>query len=279
MSYVLENEYLYLECIEAGGEIQHLINKQTQEEIMYQGDQGWGGKNPTLFPMVGNTYTGSYVIDGKTYSMKNHGLIRYATLQGKQEKDRLIFSLDANDSTLKQYPFSFHYEIQYQLIKNQVKIQYRIENTGSKDMPFGFGLHPGFQLHDTISSYFLSFDGNTNLEQLHMYETPSHWEKVETKGWQLNRQDLEKYKTMIYRGLQSQTLTLMHKDEKVLRLHVSDYPFLAIWSSSTPSDFICIEPWWSHADYDPNTTDFYHREGTKILKPNEAFCPSYTIEV
>ena len=41
MSYVLENEYLYLECIEAGGEIQHLINKQTQEEIMYQGDQGW----------------------------------------------------------------------------------------------------------------------------------------------------------------------------------------------------------------------------------------------
>lgn len=41
----------------------------------------------------------------------------------------------------------------------------------------------------------------------------------------------------------------------------------------------CMEPWWSHADFDPNHTDFYHREGTIVLKPHETFYPSYAIEV
>ena len=44
---------------------------------MYQGNTDfWGGKNPTLFPMVGNTFSKTYEINGKSYAMKNHGLER-----------------------------------------------------------------------------------------------------------------------------------------------------------------------------------------------------------
>ena len=48
MCYVLENEFCRLECIEDGGQIQHFIDKENDVELMYQGDQGWSGKNPTL---------------------------------------------------------------------------------------------------------------------------------------------------------------------------------------------------------------------------------------
>ena len=111
MAYILENDVLKLECAGKGGEMLHLVKKSTDHETLYQGDQGWSGRNPSLFPMVGNTYTKDYEIDGKKYAMKNHGLIRYATLKGESQEDELVFSLDANEDTLAQYPFNFHFEI------------------------------------------------------------------------------------------------------------------------------------------------------------------------
>ena len=54
MAYVLENEQCRVECIERAGQIQHFLDKDRQVEIMYQGNQGWSGLNPTLFPIVGN---------------------------------------------------------------------------------------------------------------------------------------------------------------------------------------------------------------------------------
>ena len=122
MAYILENDVLKLECTEKGGEMLHLVKKSTDRETLYQGNQGWSGRNPSLFPMVGNTYTKDYEIDGKKYAMKNHGLIRYATLKGESKEDELVFSLDANEDTLAQYPFNFHFEIGYKLDGNNLEL-------------------------------------------------------------------------------------------------------------------------------------------------------------
>ena len=166
MAYILENDVLKLECTEKGGEMLHLVKKSTDRETLYQGNQGWSGRNPSLFPMVGNTYTKDYEIDGKKYAMKNHGLIRYATLKGESKEDELVFSLDANEETLAQYPFNFHFEIGYKLDGNKVLIQYHVKNNDSKDMPFGFGLHPAFKLDDEFSKYSLAFEKEENTKQL-----------------------------------------------------------------------------------------------------------------
>ena len=182
MDYVLENEYIYLECMEDGGQIKHLIDKEKNVELMYQGDQGWSGRNPSLFPLVGNTFTKDYQIDGKTYAMKNHGLIRYAICKGKKEEDALIFSFDSNEDTLKQYPFEFHFEIQYRLEKKNVKIAYLIKNTGQRDMPFSFGLHPAFRIplyeNESFDDYVLCFEHPEKAQQLlfdETFEKASKW--------------------------------------------------------------------------------------------------------
>ena len=77
----IANERYEMTFCEKGGEMTSFRDKQTGIQYLYQGDsEYWSGKNPTLFPIVGNTHSGTYEIDGKQYAMKNHGLIRYATL-------------------------------------------------------------------------------------------------------------------------------------------------------------------------------------------------------
>ncbi len=277
MAYILENDILKLECVADGGEMQHLIKKSNDQEILYQGDQAWSGKNPSLFPIVGSTYSKDYQIDGKTYSMKNHGLIRYATLKNVPSNNSIIFSLDASEETLSQYPFDFHYEIKYELIDNKVKISYLIQNKDAKDMPFGFGLHPGFKLNDVFESYTLRFSECEECQRVNLEDNSSV--PVSFSEWKLSREDLKKYATLVYKNFKSNSVTLCHGDEKCLSVHFDGFPFLALWSHETPSDYICIEPWYSHADFGKVDCDFYHREGTIVLKPNESWSCSYSIEI
>ncbi|NCC55263.1 MAG: aldose 1-epimerase family protein, partial [Erysipelotrichia bacterium] len=118
----IENKRYLVEFCKEGGEITKFLDKKSNIQYMYQGDSSyWSGKNPTLFPIAGNTYDGTYQAKGKTYTFKNHGLIRYATLDCvAQSDDSITFSLKANEETLKSYPYLFHYQITYTLQDNKL---------------------------------------------------------------------------------------------------------------------------------------------------------------
>ena len=79
----LENERYIATFTAQDGEIESFKNKETGMEYMWQGDETyWKGKNPTLFPLIRSTFDhGNYTIDGKTYHMKNHSLVRYEDLE------------------------------------------------------------------------------------------------------------------------------------------------------------------------------------------------------
>ncbi|WP_289499824.1 hypothetical protein [Faecalibaculum rodentium] len=120
--FALENEHLKLVCTPKGAQMQSLVNKANGQEILYQGDQGWKDQNPSLFPVIGSTWSGSYTIDGREYAMKNHGLARYAVMEGSQDGDVLAFSFSDDEKTRAQYPFSFRFTIEYRLEGREVKI-------------------------------------------------------------------------------------------------------------------------------------------------------------
>lgn len=281
--YQLENEKIQLECIEQAGQMTSLMDKDKNVELLYQGNQGWSGRNPTLFPLVGNTYDAMYEIDGKLYSMKNHGLIRYLDLKGQQNSDSIVFSYDADEETLKQYPFHFHYEMKYSLDANKVNVDYTIQNTGSEDMPFSFGLHPAFKIPqnegEEYEDYSLIFEQEEHCQQIVFGDEPSYLKDVVIKEWKMSREDIYNYATIVLKGVQSKYVTVAYKGEPRFRVHFDGYPYLALWTHPTKSDFLCIEPWVGHADYDKVDVDFYHREGTQILEPNQIFEIGYSIEV
>lgn len=282
MAYVLENEMCLVEVTDKAGEILHFVDKKKNEEMMYQGDQGWSGKNPTLFPIVGNTLSGSYMIDGKTYSMKNHGLIRYAILKYKELEDGIAFTLDSNEDTLAQYPFDFHYEIQYRLKGKTLHVDYIIQNLSNVDMPFSFGLHPAFITPKPFESCSIEFENEEHCEQFHFDakgNKPIEYEALILKSLKLDREAFKKDATLIYRNLTSNYVTLDVQGTPRIKMSIKDFDLLAIWTHPTDSDFVCIEPWIGHADFEKGQDNFYARPYTRILKPSDAFTIGYTIEI
>lgn len=284
----LENQRYCVTFTENGGEIESFCDKVSGLQYMWQGDTTyWAGKNPTLFPIVGNTYRGSYVIDGKTYAMKNHGLIRYAQLKLQDHNDTMLtMTYDSNDQTLAQFPFPFHYAITYTLQDNKLTITYHITNTGEKDMPFSFGLHPGFRcpIHpdETFEDYQIKFSNEEHMQQLVFdinKETPYTLQDVNMQVLPCDYTAFEKYNTIIYKNAKSAYVTLEGKHQNGVRISIAGYPYFALWTAGKDAPFICLEPWYGHADFSDVKEDFYNREGTMLLSPQKTFTTSYTIEV
>ena len=283
----LENERYVMTFCEKGGEMESFKDKETGIQYLYQGNTAfWGGKNPGLFPMIGNTYDGTYEIDGVTYAMKNHGLIRYADLKClAHNEDSITFELCSSEETLKQYPFSFSYQVTYQLVKNKVIITYDITNTGEQEMPFTFGLHPGFLCPlcegEAFEDYHMVFSNPESVEQIHFDPTKEQKETYETVKIQdipLCYDWILKDATVVYKNCKSAFVTLQGKEHGV-KVSIAGYPYLAIWTPAQGAPFICIEPWYGHGDFTKVEEDFYHREGTMILSPKRTFTTAYTIEV
>lgn len=274
---ILENEYLRLECCTKGGEIQSCYDKTKQREIMWQGDsQYWSGKNPTLFPIVGNTFSKTYEINGQTYAMKNHGLIRYGecTLVNQTENS-LTLQMKSDSETLKQYPFDFTYEITYTLKGKRVEITYHITNDSKVTMPFTFGLHPGFNITDPQAKVVYAVEEHVN--QIHFAQGYSKEAKT-MKEWTMSHEEIAQEGTLIYENLSSPYVDLV-QNVGTLRVSIAGYPYLALWCAPN-APFLCIEPWYGMADLvEEMATDFDKRVGMMELSPNKTFTTSYWFEV
>lgn len=285
----LSNDQYEVLFQEAGGEIASFKHKASGLEYMWQGDGTyWSGKNPTLFPMIGNTYTKTYTIHGNEYAMKNHGLIRYATLTCvKDDGNTVEFQLTNNEETHKQYPFSFDYRISYTLHDNKLTVKYHVTNTGDEVMPFSLGLHPAFRCplekDEKFEDYQIKF---SNQEMLHqMVFDPAgkcapvmkdHKEPVQSIP--LTYEWIEKYATVIYKDIKSAYVTLSGKHHGV-KMSCVGYPLLAFWTPKKGAPFICIEPWIGHGDFYDHGKDFYNRDYTMLLSAKKSYTCAYTIEV
>ncbi len=131
--------------------------------------------NPILFPFPNRIRGGAFTFEGETYQFDKppesptsiHGLLlnqRYQVESCTAGRDRaiLICSLDTRDfpDIVRQYPFPFKIQITYTLAPANppngapdssaetptlcLKMDISITNTGGRNMPMGFGIHPYF---------------------------------------------------------------------------------------------------------------------------------------
>ena len=59
-----------------GGELVSFRDEQGTEYIWGGDPEIWAGRNPNLFPVVGNLMDGRVAVEGKTYEMARHGFAR-----------------------------------------------------------------------------------------------------------------------------------------------------------------------------------------------------------
>ena len=263
-----------------GAEITSFRKTASPLEYMWQGDpKYWKGRNPILFPIVGNTYSKTYQIDGKTYAMGNHGLTRHMDFTLVEEtNDTLTFEVSDNEDTLRQYPFRFNLTVKYRLTGSKLTIDYEIRNTGDKTMPFSFGLHPAFNVplaEGKFSDYRLEFEKEETP-----YQIDNDGTKFPCEGFSaiaLNYELFERYPTLMYGKLKSDYVRLTDGREGI-EVGIKDFPYLAFWCGEK-APFLCIEPWFGLGDFTANDTPFEKREGTEELKPGAKFNAEYYLRL
>ena len=90
--------------------------------------------------------------------------------------------------------------------------------------------------------------------------------------------DSFKNDAIIMKGITSKRISLMHKnrEQPILTMEFSDFPYLAIWSKPN-APFICIEPWHGISDSIKSTGIFAEKTGCILLKPNQSYECRYTV--
>lgn len=112
---------------------------------------------PILFPFPNRIRDGAFTFQGQHYTVDppRHGFVRDKAWKvmdsGASDREGawLRAGIDAADyaeQILNQFPFPFHLEVTYRLRDGQLEMATLAQNTGTQDMPVGFGIHPYFRL-------------------------------------------------------------------------------------------------------------------------------------
>lgn len=291
MLFTLENNNIKITAHTNGGELHNLTSKKTNTEYLWNGDATyWKYHAPILFPIVGKVKDGKYLIDGQTYELPQHGLARVREFNMiNQNENEISFELSYSEDTLKVYPYKFSLIISYTLLDNGVKISYTVKNLDDKKIYFSIGAHPAFMCPvDTTKSqtdcYFefneientskMLLDTQTGLFSHNREECLKNTNKIQIT------KDLFKDDALIFDDLKSNTVTIKStNDTRSLSMNFEGFPYMALWSQPTGAPFVCLEPWYGHADYSDFTGEFKDKEGVESLDIDKTFSCSYTVTI
>jgi aldose 1-epimerase len=131
-------------------------------------------------------------------------------------------------------------------------------------MPFNFGLHPAFNCPLEEGKAFDAYHLELNQKEV--------VDDQEVDVIVLDKDALKK--TIIIQNPRS-TCTKLTDGTHGVQVEYQGYPWLAYWSPYAP--FICIEPWYSHTDFEKNEVPFEKREGTILLDVNDSWQTAYSI--
>ena len=287
MNYFLENDNLRIGTRTYGGELIAIHNKINGSEYLWDGNpEYWKYHAPILFPIVGKVVDCKYRVDGKIYELPQHGLARTSefTLLEKKE-DEITFELKYSEDTLKVYPFKFSLIIKYTLNDINLSIDYIVKNLDNKEMYFSIGAHPAFMCpieNDKFDDYYFEFNEKENASIMQLVG-PGYFSKEEKPYLKdeniINLStDLFKNDALVFKNLKSNKISLKSKNhKKYLEFDFGEFPYLGLWTKDTGAPFVCIEPWFGHADFDGFNGEFKDKAAIQSLMPNKEFHCNYNI--
>ena len=290
----MQSKKLRLTVSDHGAEIKSLVNLETGQEYMWQGDPAyWKRTAPILFPLVGNYRDKTSYYGGKEYHMSQHGFARDMEFELCGQNDvSLNFLLKDTEETREKYPFAFKLYVNYVLHDDFLSVTWNVENCNDKDMYFSIGGHPAFNCNLETDSLLFHVD-----DQYIQGPLVSGIIENDGSGCLSDRQKVLPLEegvlkltpslfdddALILEHPQARQVTLLDKDRKaVLEL---DFRFfspsvMGIWSSpGKNAPFVCIEPWHGRTDRVDFSQKLEEREYGKVLRPEEAYVSIYNIKL
>lgn len=290
MNILLENQFLTLEISTKGAEIISLKGKKDNVECIWTGDSKyWGRHAPILFPIVGKVKNNEYTIEDKNYELTQHGFARDCEfLIVEKTTEKALFKISYNKETLKIYPYKFELYVEYLLKGNSAYIKYMVRNVDEGSIYFSIGAHPGFNCPLTkdceFHDYYFEFEKRENAdislvskEGLFKREKRSLLKDMERIDI---TKELFKEDALIFNSLKSCKVALKNiKNNKAIEVSFKGFPYLGLWSKPEGAPFVCIEPWFGHADFEDFNGDFRDKDGVISLKEKDEFICRYSIAI
>lgn len=282
LTTTISNSNLTAQINHLGAELFSLQNQDTKEYIWEGNPAFWGKHSPILFPIVGMLKDNSYHYEGTAYHLSRHGFARdMEFILSNKSENSATFSLISSNESRKVYPFDFELQVIYTLDNNKLTIGYHVINNSNDTMPFSIGAHPAFALPKPFENYSLEFE---YPESLYSYELEKDLlsDKFTTidmidKQVPLNYSLFEK-DALIFKQLQSKTITILENKNPLLRVRFNDFPNLGIWTK-TNAPFLCIEPWFGYSDTVHSTGNILEKEGIQLLEAKKSSLCSLSIEI
>lgn len=281
MKFQIKNQFLEASFDSLGAELISLISND--KEYIWEGNpEFWNKQSPILFPTIGSLKNDTYFFEGKEYHLPRHGFAREKEFDVIEQKDdKIIFSLKSDEETLKLYPFIFELQIQYRLVENQLEVHYKVKNNSEDEMFFSIGGHPGFALSENFEDYSLVFETNDELKysllENHLLADETQILETVNNNLALNYSLFEK-DALVFKNQKIQSVTILEKGNNFAKVSFANFPDLGIWTKAN-APFICIEPWFGHADLVKTNQKLQEKEGILSLKPNTEFKSVYFIEL
>lgn len=291
MNYTLQNQSLAVTVSGSGAEMVSVTSRPDGKEYLFDADPAyWKRHAPVLFPIVGSLKDKKLVIGGKDYPMGQHGFARDREFRLVHESEsELRFELESDEETKKLYPYDFRLVIGYELSGAEIRVTWKVENTGTEPLHYQIGGHPAFycpvdSFLENQSDYFLKFDSARPVSYRLLNENglllPDEYALETEDGFFRIPEDLFDRDALIIEGAQSKAVSLCRPDRKPYLTVLFDAPLYGIWSpAGKKAPFICIEPWWGRADRADFAGEISEREYDQALEAGEAREYAFSIRI
>ncbi|OOM82096.1 aldose 1-epimerase [Clostridium puniceum] len=290
MIYSLENSSIRIKTSTHGGEIQSITSKEDKTEYLWDGNpEYWKYHAPILFPIIGKVVDSKYRVNGKTYKLPQHGLARTSEFSlVENNNDEITFELRYSEDTLKVYPYKFSLKSNYKLEGSTVIVTYTVENVDEMPIHFSIGSHPAFlcpiDKDDTLNDCYIEFNEVESSKRITLtkegYLSKDKEACLEnTEILKLNK-ELFKDDALVFEDLKSNKMTIKsNNSNKTLEVDFTGFPYMGIWAPKDGAPFVCIEPWYGHADYYDFEGEFIEKEGVIKLEVNKKFSCMFKVTV
>lgn len=287
--FQISNEKITVQVDSMGAELKSLKEIASGREYMWNGDpQYWKRTSPVLFPLVGGLQNGVYRLDGREYSMGQHGFARDMEFKLKsQVATEIWFTLESSEETMAKYPFPFSLELGYELADRTVIVKWRVRNPAKECMYFAIGGHPAFlcpiEEGTKQTDYRIRFDTEGQVISSALENGLINGRTMEyelTDGSIPVTEHLFDGDALVIEHDQAHSVELVGPDGRAYLTVTFDAPLFGVWSPPNKNaPFICIEPWYGRCDRAGYAGEWKDREWMQVLHAGETFAAEYKVKV
>ena len=258
------------------------LEKDNKNYIWTVDETYWNKTSPILFPIVGRLKNDSYSINNTTFELPRHGFARNFDFKiVNQTENSVVFQLESNSETLKNYPFDFQLQLEYLLEDNTLKMNYSVVNKSNETMPFSIGAHPAFAIDNNFSDYSLRFNKDDKFisYELENEQFNNSFKEISAVNNTISLDySLFEKDALVFKHLNSNELTLLENGKEVLSVQFEGFPYLGIWTKPN-APYLCIEPWCGLADNVNHNGELSIKEGINLLEKEATFKRTMTIRL